>query len=114
MRMPERERRYLEDIRESIERIRGYTSCSLEEFLADPMAGDAVIWRLQTIADAAKTRIGDDLKARHPEIEWHAVYGFRNVAAHNYADVDLDRVWAIVTEDLRPLHEVVGAELNRP
>src|SRR5262245_8331465 len=43
------------------------------------MVQDAVRRRLETLADAAH-RLSDELEARHPEIRWRAVYGFRNKA----------------------------------
>jgi hypothetical protein len=42
------------------------------------------------------------------------VYGFRNIAAHAYLDIDLERVWEIVTDDLPPLRAAVEKELDGP
>lgn len=105
------ERRYLRYIRDSIERIQRYAPSTLEDFLQDEEAQDAIVWRLQTLADAARNHLSQELKARHPEIRWRAVYGFRNVAAQAYADVDLARVWEIVQEHLQPVRKAVEEEL---
>ncbi len=112
MKETERERRYLVYIRDSIERIERYAPRTLARFLNDQVAQDAIIWRLQTISDAARNHVSDALKARHPDIPWRAVYGFRNVAAHGYGDIHLERVWEIVSEYLHPLKGVVKAELR--
>ena len=113
--MDERERRYLLYIRDSIRRIEHYAPRTLGEFLATPLVQDAITWRLQTIADAARTHLSDEIKGRHPEISWRAVYGFRNIAAHGYAGLQLDRVWEIVAHHLRPLKAAVEMELrSRP
>ena len=85
MTLDAKERRYLDFIGESILRVQGYVNGTREDFMADPMAQDAVVWRLQSIADAARNHLSDGLKDRHPEIRWRAVYGFRNVAAHGDA-----------------------------
>ncbi|MDP9325284.1 MAG: DUF86 domain-containing protein [Candidatus Dormibacteraeota bacterium] len=106
------ERRYLTYILESIDRIRDYLPRSEREFLRNSIAQDAVMWRLQTMADAAKAHLGDELKARHPEVPWRAVYGFRNVAAHEYAQTNLVLVWDIVSNHLQPLRNAVIAELG--
>jgi uncharacterized protein with HEPN domain len=106
------ERRYLKYIRDSIDRIQRYAPSTLEDFLRDEEAQDAIIWRLQTLADAAKNHLSQELKARHPEIRWRAVYGFRNVAAHAYADVNLARVWEIVQGHLHPVRKAVEDELR--
>lgn len=34
------------------------------------------------------------------EIPWRKIIDFRNVVAHDYADLDLSIVWQIVTKDL--------------
>jgi uncharacterized protein with HEPN domain len=107
-----KERRYLDFIGESILRVQGYVHGTREDFMADPMAQDAVVWRLQSIADAARNHLSDELKERHPEIRWRAVYGFRNVAAHGCAGLNLDLVWEIAAEHLAPLLRVAGQELD--
>ena len=38
-----------------------------------------------------------------PDIPWQAITGMRNRLVHAYFDVDLDRVWDTVTEDLPAL-----------
>ena len=109
---PQRERQYLAFIAESVARIEGYLPDGLPAFLDDPMRQDAVVWRLQAIADAARNHLSDELKSRHPEVPWRAVYGFRNVAAHQYADINLDLVWEIATLHLATLKGAVAAELT--
>ena len=74
--------------------------------------GVNVAARLQTLAEATN-RLSDDVKARHPEIRWRAIYGFRNIAAHGYLDLQIDRVWEIVEAHLPALKAVVDAELGR-
>jgi len=107
----EREQERLRYIRESIVRIGEYTKGGRETFDRDPMVQDAVLRRLETLADAAH-RLSEELKARHPEIRWRAVYGFRNIAAHAYLDVHLDPVWEIVEVHLPILGAAVDAELG--
>jgi uncharacterized protein with HEPN domain len=81
--------------------------------MVDEAAQDAIVWRLQVIGDAARSHLSDELKTRHPQIRWPAIYGFRNIAAHDYAGIDLILVWRIVTEDLGGLYSAVVEELGR-
>lgn len=111
--MTDEELRYLAYIRESIDRIRSYLPKTERQFMQDQVAQDAVMWRLQTVADAARVHLGDELKARHPEVPWRAVYGFRNVAVHEYAETNLVLVWDIVANHLEALYEVASVELSR-
>jgi uncharacterized protein with HEPN domain len=105
-----RDRRYLAYVRESIGLIENYTRGGRDAFLTDTMVQDAVLRRLETLAEATG-QLSDELKARYPAIPWRAVYGFRNVAAHAYLDVELGDVWDIVTGDLPRLRDAVEAEL---
>lgn len=103
-----RERERLRYIRLCIEQ---YTRGGREAFLSEPIVQDAVLRRLETLADAI-SKLSDSLKARHPTIPWRQVHGFRNVAAHAYEEIDLTRVWEIVQDYMPVLKSVVGQELG--
>jgi uncharacterized protein with HEPN domain len=107
----DRERERLRYILESIVRIEQYTAGGEEAFLTQPIIQDAVLRRLETLADAT-SKLSDALKGRHPEIPWRQVYGFRNIAAHGYLELHLDRVWEIIESHLSSLKAVVAEELG--
>jgi len=109
----DRHRRFLTYILEAIDLLEQRTRAGREAFLDDVDLQDAVLWRLQTLAEATN-RLPPEVKSRHPEIRWRAIYGFRNIAAHGYLDLQLDRVWEIVENHLAVLKSVVEDELNRP
>lgn len=98
-------------IDESISRIGEYTRAGRDVFLATPIVQDAVLRRLETLADAA-SHLSGQLKGRHPEIPWRDVYGFRNVAAHGYIALDVARIWTTVEASLPSLKAVVDDELR--
>ena len=112
MKDAERDRELLAYIQESISRVEEYARGGPQVFLQEPMVQDAVLRRMETLADAA-SRLSDTLKTRHPTIRWRAIYGFRNVAAHAYASIDLERVWQTVNDHLPALKTVVEQELGR-
>lgn len=108
-----RDRRYLTFIRDSIGLIDDYVRDGGENaFKNQPLVQDAVLRRLETLAEATG-RLSQDLKNRNPDIPWRAVAGFRNIAAHAYLELAVDRVWEIVERYLPPLLSVVSAELAR-
>ena len=107
----ERERERLNYIRESIDLIEAYTRGGRMAFLRESIVQDAVLRRLETLADAT-SKLSDALKARHPEIPWRQVHGFRNIAAHAYERRDLTRVWEIVQDHLPALKADVEEELR--
>jgi uncharacterized protein with HEPN domain len=108
----DRDEALLRYIQESIVRIGQYTGGGRAVFLSEPMVQDAVLHRLETLADAA-SHLSDGLKARHPEIPWRDIYGFRNVAAHGYLTLDMSRVWNTVEGNLPALKNVVEQELRK-
>jgi len=109
----DREERYLRYIHDSILRIRRHKPSGFDAFSKDEVFQDMVTWRLQTISDAARNHLSDELRRRHRGVPWRQVFGFRNVAAHGYAGLNLRLIWEIVETDLDELLSAVEAELKR-
>ncbi len=96
----DRDRRYLTYIHDAIALIEARTRTGREAFLHDVDIQDAVLWRLETLAEATG-KLSQRLKDRHPQIHWRAIYGFRNIAAHGYAD--LMHLIDCILEDQTPI-----------
>jgi uncharacterized protein with HEPN domain len=104
------DRVYLEHILECTALIQDYTRNGKAEFMASSLVRDAVLRRLQTMAESTQ-RLSDDLKAKAPEVDWRALAGFRNVLVHDYlGGIDLERVWDAV-EFYLPGLETAAREL---
>ncbi len=69
---------------------------------SDEILGLALVRLLEIIGEAAKG-ISEGVRRKHPRIPWSEVARTRDRLIHGYFDVDLDIVWAIVTQDLPPL-----------
>jgi uncharacterized protein with HEPN domain len=106
-------RLYLEHIKEAIaileRRVAGKT---LDDLAADDVLRDAVERRIEIISEASR-RLPPEMKARHPEVPWHNVAGIGNVLRHEYYSVNLDIIWRIATQDIRPLAAAVDALLAK-
>ena len=59
------------------------------------------IVRLRHMLDAAQ--VSPVFQQAHPDIPWPLIVGMRNRLIHAYFDIDLDRVWDTVKDDLPPL-----------
>ena len=105
------DRLYLIHIQESIRRIEEYTTGGRYAFSRDTRTQDAVLRNLQTLAESTR-RVSDALKQHHPEIDWRAIAGFRNVAVHDYLGIDLDEIWGIVDRDVPELKTAIEAMLR--
>lgn len=82
------------------------------DFAANRLVRKAVVKSLESIAEATKN-LTPALKARHPDIAWKQVAGFRNFSAHHYWELDYSIVWDIVRGHLPPLLAVVKNELKK-
>lgn len=62
----------------------------------------ALTYVLLGIGEAAN-RLPAEFHSRHPSVAWSNIIGMRHRLVHGYDSVDLDRVWLVVTAELRPL-----------
>ena len=71
-------------------------------FLAEPMAQDAILMRLQEIGEnlARIRRIDEDQFAEISSDSWVKLIGLRNLISHGYHLVEPAQIWQIVTEEL--------------
>jgi uncharacterized protein with HEPN domain len=103
-------RLYLEHIKEAIAIIERVAGKTLDDLAADDVLRDAVERRIEMISEASR-RLPEDMKARHPAVPWHNVAGIGNILRHEYYSVNLDIIWRIATQDIRPLAAAVDALL---
>ena len=97
---------YLIHIDECISRIEEYTADGREFFVTDTKTQDAVLRNLHTLSESTQ-RLSTELKSCHPEIDWQAIAGFRNVVVHDYLGISLSRIWEIVTQQLPGLKDAI-------
>jgi uncharacterized protein with HEPN domain len=88
----------------------------MNEFMADPVRLEAVLFNLFVIGEAVKN-IPDEVQARHPQIDWRRIAGLRNVIAHVYFAIDLEQIWSILTKNVpelkRHIQAVIESEADR-
>jgi uncharacterized protein with HEPN domain len=104
------DRLYLIHIQEAIARIEEYTREGEDVFLEDHKTQDAVLRNLHTLAESAQ-RISNDLKSRHPQVDWRILSAFRNVVVHDYLGISLDRIWDTIVNDLPVLKKNISSIL---
>ena len=106
------DRLYLIHISECIGRIEQYLpDRSKQTFLSSSLLQDAVLRNLQTMAESTQ-RLSDSLKAKHAEINWRKITGFRNLLVHDYLGVDAEKVWKIIEIELPSLKKTITSMLR--
>lgn len=82
-----------DDIRDSIINILEFTrSMTLEIYESDLKTRFAVERNFEIIGEAA-SKISENYKLSHPEIEWRILKDFRNFIIHEYFGINNEIVW---------------------
>jgi uncharacterized protein with HEPN domain len=108
----------LHDMIEAGENAVGHAhGATLEKFRSDRKTQAAVERELSILGEAAKA-IPQEVRLRHPDVEWKLMAGLRDVLMHAYFEIDVDVVWSIVADELPPvlvhLRHVASAESEPP
>ncbi len=80
---------------QAIDKILQYTkNIDYEAFCNHEMMKDAVMRNFEIIGEAAY-HISDDTKRKYNKVEWKAIQAFRHILAHDYYEINLERLWSI-------------------
>jgi threonine dehydratase len=79
---------------------------SWETFTGNQMLQSATQYQLQIIGEAA-TKVSDDCRAKHNDIPWKQIVGFRHRLVHEYPLIEMEKVWRVVSEHLAPLISIL-------
>jgi uncharacterized protein with HEPN domain len=111
--MPRTSKERLQDLRVCIEDIeRKAAAFDQTSFAsADQDVVARICWSFIVIGEAIKT-LPEDLRTRHPAVDWKGFARFRDVLAHQYFRIDQALLWRAVSRSLPPLWDAVSAELE--
>jgi uncharacterized protein with HEPN domain len=68
-------------------------------FMASELHQEAITRVVGVVGEAA-WRMTPGFKALHPDVPWQAMAGMRHRIVHDYAEVDVELVWRVVTHEL--------------
>ena len=87
---------FLDDMRQAARKVLRYVGGRDQQaFFADEMAFDATLRNLEILGEAEKG-IPEEVRARHPDVDWRAIAGLRDILAHAYFALDDATLWDIV------------------
>ena len=105
----------LNQVEESIDiiqqRKKGFQTLNdcMQSMLGMPIL-DACIMRIQVIGETIKS-IDDKTKGTllslYPDIPWKKIIGLRNIISHEYANIDYDIIWIVITKHLSELSKTI-------
>jgi uncharacterized protein with HEPN domain len=98
---------YLQHINDSISEILFFLEKSnFEAFFENTWDQAAVMRHLEIIGEAANN-LDKEFQNQNNVIPWNVIIGLRNVVIHDYMDVDINIIWQIITQDLKPLQKQI-------
>lgn len=100
-----REKVYIELTITALKVIIGRLPNKMGVFLNDGILQDATLMRLQEAGEhlvQLRERCRDYYE-QHQTESWHKLIGLRNIISHGYAQVELEKVWGVVTVDVPKL-----------
>jgi len=86
--------------------------CSESVFLGDSKTQRAVCMTLVNIGELVK-KLTDEVKADNQDIPWRRISDFRNIVAHEYEAVKMERVWETVTAHMPILQKQIENILDK-
>lgn len=88
--------RYCIKIQHTLDRF----GCDAETFLNDSDYRDSVSMNLLQIGELAGRLSDDYVKNTKAEMDWRAIKNMRNMFAHDYGSMDIERIWETAVEDI--------------
>ncbi len=99
----ERDLAYLWDMREAARDILSFIeNTEFVHFSSNKMIRFAVERQLLVIGEASKG-ISETFKEAHQEIPWKSIVGLRNILAHDYGEILVERIWITATQNIPDL-----------
>lgn len=93
---------------ETLEKISRYTKTygSAEELFENDRDFDATMLNFIVIGEHVGI-LSDQIKSKHPEMNWQKIYGLRNILAHHCFGINVDMIWQIIQDDIPRFKEAL-------
>ena len=114
MRPEERDPGYVWDMLDAARSVLEFTTgVTHDDYLGDRKLQLAVERALEIIGEAARL-VSPTFKANHAEIPWKVMIGQRNVLAHEYGEINQERIWLVASRRIPELIELLEPLLPPP
>ena len=95
---------------EIVEFIQGVT---YEEFESNKVLRYAVERQILVVGEAAG-RVSSTFRDAHPEIPWSSIIAQRNILAHEYGEILVERIWRVASEHILELIRLLEPLIPEP
>lgn len=90
--------KYCSDIDKAVEHFGN----SFDKFNDDAVFRNAISMPVFQIGELTN-HLSDEFKASHTNIPWSEIRGMRNLFAHEYYGMNIDKIWEVAVEDIPAL-----------
>ncbi|MHC4149471.1 MAG: HepT-like ribonuclease domain-containing protein [Planctomycetota bacterium] len=114
MRPEEKDAGLLWDMQEAAKEIAEFVEgVKYDEFEWNKVLRYAVERQLLVLGEVAKG-VSSAFKEKHPEIPWGSIVGQRNILAHEYGEILIERIWRVATEKIPELVDLLSPLVPEP
>jgi uncharacterized protein with HEPN domain len=114
MQHEERDIALLWDMREAACEIAQFIQgVSYEEFESNKVLRYAVERQIMVIGEAARG-VSSTFRDNHPEIPWISIIAQRNILAHEYGEILVERIWLVASECIPELIHLLEPFIPQP
>ena len=107
MKPEEKDSAYLWDMREAARYVMDFVEgVSYVPFCSDKKVRYAVERCIEVIGEAAR-HVSQSFQESHPEIPWKRIIGLRNILAHEYGEILVERIWRVALENVPELYRAL-------
>lgn len=99
---------YSNEIQATIERF----SLDRDKFAEDFVVKNAIAMCILQIGELV-ANLTVEFKAANTGMPWHEIKAMRNIAAHNYGEIDIDILWETALYDIPDLKAFCDKALNQ-
>lgn len=89
---------YSDEIKETLDRFH----LTYDSFAEDFVARHAISMCILQIGELVG-KLSDDFKDENNAMSWKEIKAMRNIAAHNYGEIDIEILWETATADIPDL-----------
>jgi uncharacterized protein with HEPN domain len=86
---------------------------SYEEFASNKVMRYAVERQLLVIGEAA-AHVSQTFRDAHPQIPWSSIIAQRNILAHEYGEILVERIWRVASERIPELVRLLDPVIPEP
>lgn len=101
-------------MRDAVNKALHYTQDSSRRGLEDDEILRLAVTKLVEIVGAAAKHVSEPTRREHHDVPWSAAARMRDRLTHHYFDVNLDVLWATITEDFPRLLDVLPSDPQHP